>query len=374
MKLHRLALLLLALATPAQAQNNFTMPPPAGVVLIGAQVVAACGAGSLSATQGFVSINATGALCTNASGGGGFTPTATPVVGTAWTSAIAGNTTQAIATNVGYSGIIVVLQQTSTISAGAVTFEGSYDGTNYSTIAVANQVLNPSTYAPLTNPYTLVASTNQAFLILPQGYSSIRLKLSTPITGSGSVTPVTTLWPTDPTTAALLNATAIAQTTPGTSNGISLAYINTTTVSAGNGTADAGTQRVAVATTDPCQSGTKSYLPITATTSLVKVIATGVSAKKIYVCAIDLVTTAANNVAVFEATTATTCATAAVAVKGAGTSVATAANGYSFPANGGISLGNGGYTMFQTSVNANDLCIGTSAATPLTGGILYTTN
>lgn len=59
---------LLSLANPSLAQNNFTLPPPAGTVLIGAQVVAACGAGSLVATQGYVTINQTGALCTNAVG------------------------------------------------------------------------------------------------------------------------------------------------------------------------------------------------------------------------------------------------------------------------------------------------------------------
>jgi hypothetical protein len=126
---------------------------------------------------------------------------------------------------------------------------------------------------------------------------------------------------------------------------------------------------------DPCNDAltVKSFLPITATTSLVKVIATGTAAKKLYICQIILTTTAANNVAVFEATTGTTCATSAVAVYGAGTSVATAANGFPFPANGGVSLGNGLGTVGVTTVNNNDLCIGTSTATPLTGGITYAT-
>lgn len=137
----------------------------------------------------------------------------------------------------------------------------------------------------------------------------------------------------------------------------------------------ASNQSAVPSSIDPCNDAltVKSFLPITATTSLVKVIATGTAAKKLYICQINLVTTAANNVAVFEATTATTCATAAVAVYGAGTSVATAANGYPFAANGGISLGNGLGTVGFTTVNNNDLCIGTSAATPLTGGIIYAT-
>lgn len=125
--------------------------------------------------------------------------------------------------------------------------------------------------------------------------------------------------------------------------------------------------------TDPCHLGPTSYLPITATTSLVKVIATGVSAKKIYICQLLLTVTAADNVAVFEATTGSTCATSPIAVYGAGTAVASAANGFPFPANGGVSLGSGGFSVGRTTVNNNDLCIATSAATPLTGGITYAT-
>lgn len=74
MNLRRLGLSFIALLASEHlslAQNNFTMPPPAGVVLIGAQVVAACGAGSLAATQGYVTVNVSGQLCTNASGGSG---------------------------------------------------------------------------------------------------------------------------------------------------------------------------------------------------------------------------------------------------------------------------------------------------------------
>jgi len=124
---------------------------------------------------------------------------------------------------------------------------------------------------------------------------------------------------------------------------------------------------------DPCQTSVKSTLPITLATAAVKVIAVGVSAKKIYVCQIHLTNNAADSVAVFEATTATTCATSPVAVVGAGTTVATAATGYNFAANGGISLGTGSNQVLQTATNANDLCIAQSAATQLTGSITYVT-
>jgi hypothetical protein len=126
-------------------------------------------------------------------------------------------------------------------------------------------------------------------------------------------------------------------------------------------------------TGDPCQTSTKTTLPITLATAAVKVIATGVSAKKIYVCAIDLTNNAADSVAIFEATTGTVCATSPIAVAGAGTSVATAATGYNFSANGGISKGNGGFQVAQTTIANNDLCVAQSAATQLTGNITYVT-
>lgn len=86
------------------------------------------------------------------------------------------------------SSLLIQLDQTSTITGGAVTFQGTYDNINWITIPVT-QVVNPQTFASLTNPYTLVASTNQAFMVLPQGFLGIRLNLTTQISGTGTVTP-----------------------------------------------------------------------------------------------------------------------------------------------------------------------------------------
>lgn len=144
-----------------------------------------------------------------------------------------------------------------------------------------------------------------------------------------------------------------------------------TTLWVGHAQAQSASSSIATQPSDPCAQGTKLFLPITLTTSAVKVIATGAASKKTYICQIVLSSGAADNVAIFEATTATTCATSPIAVYGAGTAVASAANGFQFAANGGVSLGNGGSMVGQTTVNNNDLCVGTSAATPLTGGITY---
>jgi hypothetical protein len=114
--------------------------------------------------------------------------------GAAWTSATAINTLQyangttTVGQFAGAQAVLVQLDQTTTLTGGAVTFQGTYDGINWVTIP-ADQALNPQTYAVLTNPYTFVASTNQAFLVLLQGFVHIRLNLTTVITGTGSVTP-----------------------------------------------------------------------------------------------------------------------------------------------------------------------------------------
>lgn len=132
-------------------------------------------------------------------------------------------------------------------------------------------------------------------------------------------------------------------------------------------------QTASLAVLDPCQNTVKSTLPITLATAAVKVIAAGVAAKKVYVCHLYLNNNAADTIAVFEATTGTTCATSAVAMIGAGTSVATAGTGQNFGATGGINMGTGGNQVLVTTVNNNDVCIAQSAATQLSGTITYVT-
>lgn len=114
--------------------------------------------------------------------------------GAAWNSATTINTLQyatgttTIGQLSGAQAVIVQLNQTTTLTGGAVTFQGTYDNINWVTIPVS-QVISPNTFLPLTNPYTFVANTNQPFLILTQGYVAIRANLTTLITGTGSVTP-----------------------------------------------------------------------------------------------------------------------------------------------------------------------------------------
>lgn len=116
------------------------------------------------------------------------------ITGAAWTSGTAGGTfqyqtgTTTVGQLLGAPAVLIQLDQTTTITGGAVTIQGTYDGINWVTVPAA-QVVNPQTFAQIANPYTFVASTNQPILVLCQAFVAIRLDLSTAITGTGSVTP-----------------------------------------------------------------------------------------------------------------------------------------------------------------------------------------
>lgn len=125
------------------------------------------------------------------------TPAALNNTAAAWSSGTTINTVFALLTTGGYPAIAVQLDQTSTLTAGAGTFEGTYDGINWVSIPTA-QIINPNTFVALSNPFTFVAATNSPFLILVQGYQQIRFRLSTLISGTGTVTPFWTLLSTNP--------------------------------------------------------------------------------------------------------------------------------------------------------------------------------
>lgn len=117
----------------------------------------------------------------------------------AWTSATSVNATQDIFTNHGAGAVMVHLVQTTTLTAGAINFDVTYDGTNW--VAIPADVIsdpNSITSVLIPLPYTLQASTNKPFLIQNKGWSGLRIKLTTVITGTGSVTPNYALLPYEP--------------------------------------------------------------------------------------------------------------------------------------------------------------------------------
>lgn len=118
---------------------------------------------------------------------------------------------------------------------------------------------------------------------------------------------------------------------------------------------------------DPCEATLQSYAPISITTATTTRIVAPSASNKTYICHLFLTSAAADNVGIVEGTGGT-CGTATAGVIG-GT---TAANGPNFAANGGVALHAGGKVAVAQTAGTNvDLCLITSAATPLAGGIKY---
>lgn len=153
-------------------------------------------------------IDANGSLYVAAS------PNAISSVAAPWTSATLVNAAIALMSTGGFPSVLVQLNQTSTITGGDATFEGTFDDINWQTLG-ATQVLDPTTYTAVANPYTFVANTNKTFLVQTNGMQQIRLRLSTIISGTGSVTIYSTLQAVDygPASQLIVGTVAVTQST-----------------------------------------------------------------------------------------------------------------------------------------------------------------
>jgi hypothetical protein len=116
-----------------------------------------------------------------------------PIFGTAtsnasaavWNSGTAGNTVLNVTSgSTLYNTVIVAFNQTSTITGGAATFEGSVDGSNW----LALQGVNSSGTSGAGSTYTFQQSTYASFQFNITGLTFFRVRLSTTISGTGSVT------------------------------------------------------------------------------------------------------------------------------------------------------------------------------------------
>lgn len=128
----------------------------------------------------------------------------------AWTSATALNTALAVNLITGTSGlssVVVTLNQGSTITAGAVNFEVS-DTTAFTN--AYNASCWQATTGNVISSYTLVASTNQAFVCNVVSYAAFRVRLNPAITGTGTVNvgEQPSAGPTQPNAVALQGAAA----------------------------------------------------------------------------------------------------------------------------------------------------------------------
>ena len=119
-------------------------------------------------------------------------------------------------------------------------------------------------------------------------------------------------------------------------------------------------------TLDPCSSVAKTHIVIniaTATTTELTPSLAG-AGTNYYVCSLNLVTAAANNVALVDDNT-DGCGSVTAGMAGG----LTAATGWNFAANGGMTIGNGSSSVFKTVTSNSVICLVTSAATQLSGSI-----
>jgi hypothetical protein len=109
-----------------------------------------------------------------------------------------------------------------------------------------------------------------------------------------------------------------------------------------------------------------SFANINVSTATTTLLVTGVSGRHVRICSMNLVTAAANNVALLSGTGAT-CGTGTTGMSGG----ATASTGWNLAANSGITQGSGLGAINQTNATGDSVCIATSAATQLSGRISY---
>jgi hypothetical protein len=119
--------------------------------------------------------------------------------------------------------------------------------------------------------------------------------------------------------------------------------------------------------TDPCQTNAKVFLPISNTTSGVKLIALS-GTTKVYICSIFLVSATEQNINLLEGTkTSTECDTAAAGLLGG----ATAATGPNLAAKTGFVVGTGGFAIAATATAGHDVCFFSSSTGQVSGVITY---
>jgi len=130
----------------------------------------------------------------------------------------------------------------------------------------------------------------------------------------------------------------------------------------------AGTAVIGFTTNDPCGQATKLGASINLTAS--GQVITSTSAKKTYICSIDITSATAQNIALVEGT-GSTCATNIFGLAG-GT---TAATGWNFAANGGLTKGSGVGTVYSPSADTNaaaaNVCLLLSSTGQTSGQITY---
>jgi len=118
---------------------------------------------------------------------------------------------------------------------------------------------------------------------------------------------------------------------------------------------DANGNACTVTSSDPCDNPAKLTANFSSTTSGASIVNAAAS-KKIYVCQVTMIISAAAAVSFVEGTGASVCTGGTTAGVWLNNTV-TAANGAPFASNGGVSAGNGRGTVFQTANVNQNLCL-----------------
>ncbi len=193
------------------------------------------------------------------SGVGQYGCNASTTTGTAWNSSTSSNATQTIATNSPFAQWVIVLDETTTLTAGAITVEGDYGDGNFVTVPSSN-LFNATTLVQVSNPYTVQASTNVQWILTMGGMKTARIRLSTVITGTGAVTPFFTGLCT-PVFPSAVYTTSLPTLSSGQGAQLQLDakgqqltdlnYLGGAAIDTNSGNKSAATQRVVLATDQP---------------------------------------------------------------------------------------------------------------------------
>jgi hypothetical protein len=327
----------------------------------------------------------------------------------AWTSATGGNTTLRLTTT-GYNSVNVYFNQTTTITGGVATFEAS-DTAAFTNAYPINCVESNGFLTGTT--YTFAASTNQAWDCDVSAATAFQVRLSTVITGTGTVNVGITSsaaatvpevadgivswggitlgaasnYGTSPGAVAVPGVNAFITNTPAVTATDNVTQFGGVNISTGTGASGTGIPRVTisndsslaanqsvnlnqiggttVAAADPCQANVRTnfVINITASTQLI----TGVSAKQTYICGMQFaLSSTPDNIALVEGT-GSTCGTGTAGMAGG----ATAATGWNLLANGSLTWGSGPNWVFKTATLADNVCFLVSSAAQVSGVLSY---
>ena len=107
---------------------------------------------------------------------------------------------------------------------------------------------------------------------------------------------------------------------------------------------------------------TSTAISITANTQII----TGTSAKQTYLCSVNLIAGAADNIALVEGT-GTTCGSSTAGMAGG----PTPATGWNLAGNGGLAFGNGQGVIARTAIAADNVCLLVSGSSQVSGSIVW---